>query len=587
MKLRSIFHILICVLMLTILSGITGACVNDSKVEALLDNADTLVKDYPDSVLAILDSMNEEIMDCPKSQRMRYELLRADAQNKAYVDFTTDSVMKEVVGYYDDQGAANQRMKANYLLGCTYRDMGESPLALEYYQKAVECADTTAEDCDFYNLASVYGQMAELYRKQYLAENALEAYRLYEYASIKNNDSLNAVLSLVYRSSIFQNYYNDKDDSVYILSVRAHQWLLSHNYKSQAAQHVGPLVYYNIKRGNYIMANSYLREYENYSNMVDSLGFVPYYASVYYKLKGELLFQREQYDSLNIYLDRLLKSGRKEYAYRGYLQLYTTLHIPDSMAKYANLYVSAIDSSFLDKSTDDLIRINSMYKYGRMQEESKDNAELYAESQTHKLYLACVILLLFVIVSVVVIAYKKSQKKNVERIKQLAYQLESNKERLNILLEEAEERTVSMIKKEDEIIHLQEQIHSMETILNSTSKDTVTQSFFNTDIYGVIKSKSQYSSNWQSVTDDEWKTLISKFRIYYSDYSSFLSSNNNLTDDQYKVCMLIALNFRESEIALLLGVDSARVNRLKLQINEKLFSKKDSKSLRHNLSKHC
>lgn len=573
--------------MLTILSGITGACVNDSKVEALLDNADTLVKDYPDSVLAILDSMNEEIMDCPKSQRMRYELLHADAQNKAYVDFTTDSVMKEVVGYYDEQGTANQRMKANYLLGCTYRDMGESPLALEYYQKAVECADTTAEDCDFYNLASVYGQMAVLFKSQFLADKALEAYSNYAYASLKAADTLSAIQSLIYRASIYQNCFNDKDDSVYMLSMKARNWFLSHNYKAQAAEHVGSLLYYKLRHEDYSDADSLIAEYENCSNLVDSNGFVPSFASSYYYLKGMIQLNKKQINSAKVYINRLLCSNRIVLAYESFLKLYTQLHIPDSMAKYASLYAAANDTSFLDKNTEELLRISSMYKYGRMQKEARDNAKLYAESQTHKLYLAWVILSLFVIVSVVVIAYKKSQKKNVERIKQLAYQLESNKEKLDSLLDEAEERTVSMIKKEDEIIHLQEQIHSMETILNSTSKDTVTQSFFNTDIYGVIKSKSQYSSNWQPVMDDEWQMLISKFRIYYSGYCSFLSSNNNLTDDQYKVCMLMALNFRESEIALLLGVDSARVNRLKLQINEKLFSKKDSKSLRHNLSKHC
>ena len=31
--------------------------------------------------------------------------------------------MKEVVDYYDRHGSANERMLANYVLGCVYRDM--------------------------------------------------------------------------------------------------------------------------------------------------------------------------------------------------------------------------------------------------------------------------------------------------------------------------------------------------------------------------------------------------------------------------------------------------------------------------------
>ena len=52
---------------------------------------------------------------------MQGELLRARRMNKEYIDFTTDSVMKEVAAYYDRHGSPNERMEAHYLLGCAYR----------------------------------------------------------------------------------------------------------------------------------------------------------------------------------------------------------------------------------------------------------------------------------------------------------------------------------------------------------------------------------------------------------------------------------------------------------------------------------
>ena len=48
-------------------------------------------------------------------ERMHDELLRARKMNKEYVDFTTDSVMKEVASWYDRHGTSNERMEANYL----------------------------------------------------------------------------------------------------------------------------------------------------------------------------------------------------------------------------------------------------------------------------------------------------------------------------------------------------------------------------------------------------------------------------------------------------------------------------------------
>lgn len=38
--------------------------------------------------------------------------------------------MKEVAAYYDSHGNTNEQMEAHYLLGCAYRDMGESTMEI-------------------------------------------------------------------------------------------------------------------------------------------------------------------------------------------------------------------------------------------------------------------------------------------------------------------------------------------------------------------------------------------------------------------------------------------------------------------------
>ena len=51
---------------------------------------------------------------------MRYRLLKADALNKTDAPLPSDTLMKEVVEYYDRHGDANERMRAHYLLGRVY-----------------------------------------------------------------------------------------------------------------------------------------------------------------------------------------------------------------------------------------------------------------------------------------------------------------------------------------------------------------------------------------------------------------------------------------------------------------------------------
>ena len=84
---RRLLYIIIGVV---VLGMVVTSCENKS-LNRQLDDLDTLMRVNPDSVYAVLDSMDTRSMS--KRQRMRHSLLLADAQNKAYIDFTTDSAM--------------------------------------------------------------------------------------------------------------------------------------------------------------------------------------------------------------------------------------------------------------------------------------------------------------------------------------------------------------------------------------------------------------------------------------------------------------------------------------------------------------
>ena len=79
-----------------LLSLLLVACGKSEDLERVLGTADSLITVSPDSAFHYLEAYSTLKPEGSRSQRMRYELLRATAQNKAYVDFTTDSVMKQV-----------------------------------------------------------------------------------------------------------------------------------------------------------------------------------------------------------------------------------------------------------------------------------------------------------------------------------------------------------------------------------------------------------------------------------------------------------------------------------------------------------
>ena len=125
-------------------------------------------------------------------ERMRALLDRADSMNSAYIPLTDgmDSLLLEATRFYDRHGDADQQVRAHYLLGCAYRDMGEAPTALQSYQDAIDRADTLSTDCDYRRLMSVYGQMAELFHAQNLPKDELAQKKEYGKYALLIGDTL-------------------------------------------------------------------------------------------------------------------------------------------------------------------------------------------------------------------------------------------------------------------------------------------------------------------------------------------------------------------------------------------------------------
>ena len=103
---------------------------------------------------------------------MRAGLDSINMRNRNDQPFTVSDVQPYVT-FFDEHGTANDRLLAHYLLGRGYYDHGEAPMALQCYQDAANCADTTSSDCEYAQLARVYAQMAQIFYEQGLYREQL------------------------------------------------------------------------------------------------------------------------------------------------------------------------------------------------------------------------------------------------------------------------------------------------------------------------------------------------------------------------------------------------------------------------------
>ena len=169
-----------------------------------------------------------------KEQMLR-QLEQLEQANRADSVMRNDSLAKDLVAYFDKHGTPNERMRAHYILGRTYSDIGEAPCAISSYQDAIDAADTTVSDCDFYTLGSVYSQMATVYHSQLLLTNEIEARNKATHYDYRANEIKWAIYNQVLSSGAYI-LLNKKDSAEIILKSALEQYR-KHGFKQQALRY--------------------------------------------------------------------------------------------------------------------------------------------------------------------------------------------------------------------------------------------------------------------------------------------------------------------------------------------------------------
>lgn len=116
----------------------------------------------PATALAMLDSLEIEMRAESEYTRNKYDLLRIRLNDKADKTATSDIVIKSLLGYFEREGTVQDKQEVCYYAGSVYRDLQDTPRALEYFFRSIEYAED-AEDCDSVMLQNTYSNLNYLY----------------------------------------------------------------------------------------------------------------------------------------------------------------------------------------------------------------------------------------------------------------------------------------------------------------------------------------------------------------------------------------------------------------------------------------
>lgn len=552
-----------------------SSCSN-RKYEQTITRADNLMElsqDSARSALAILDNIRPDLSKMGKSTQMRYQLVYAKGMNKGYVDFTTDSLMKEIVDYYDNHGTCQQQMLAHYLLGCVYRDLGDSPASLSCYNDAVEKVDTTSSDCDYKLLTRVYEQQGALFLSQSMPQNALSAYQKAEKYAWIAKDTLSAVLSYEHLGNIYE--YMDNMNKVIEVYENASRRYRQYGYPVQAARALGGAIQALILTKQYAKAKKYMDVFEaesGYFQKDSCYSYINY--SHYYYLKGLYCLESHS-DSAKYWFSKCQEfaktNNNKSFSAYAWYLYYIKHQQMDSVAKYSEQAFAYNDSANLDMERDLMQKMQTIYDYDRWKNVAH-NEEVKATRANLTLLVSILVSVSIIIIGILTfLVYRKKRKQELqekeEQENQIRQQIYYTKQELELLRTVNDRKIADVIKEKEQTINkLKEDLKDIRDKYSNSSLSDVDILLKESSIYKRIKYLELHPK--ETMRENDWIELEETIEQLIPSFIPLLKNRLNVI--AYRICLLVKLEISTSSIAILLGLSSSAISKNRKVMLEKL-----------------
>ncbi|MDO5524632.1 MAG: hypothetical protein Q4F85_00915 [Prevotella sp.] len=546
------------------------ACSEHHERTAALEHAIAAMRNNPDSALLILDSLKVHEQQFGRHFRMQCNLHRTNALNKLDTLFRTTDDIQQLVDYFDNHGTPNEKMLAHYLLGRAYYDTGESPMALKCFQDAVAMADTTAKDCDYWQLSRVYGQISNIFYHQNLWKDDFASTEQEIKYAWRSKDTLSALLGISGKIRIYERLL--AVDSAIHVCEHVSELFNKYGYKKHSAAVRASIIRNLIDNGNLAKAKYNMDIYESESGFFNADGDIEPGREVYYYFKGQYYLAINQYDSAEYYFRKELRDGKdfnnQNAASRGLALLFQQTNRPDSAAKYALYSYEMNDSLYVQKATEEVANIHGLYNYIHNQE--------IAQKEKEKASFVTICLWICVIAFIAIVVMFIHRMKKIERIKrdnEAKYQ--KSVERLaNMQIEIAQMRSNEITHK-DIIAKMESQVTKMNMEIceyrnkKASDRQTAKEQLMNSDDYKALDS---LVAKGTALSDDDMaKVYQLVIRYFPTTYKYIYSKRFVLTKNEFYVCILVCLYIKPNSICHLLNISSSYVSKMRSDMLKQLF----------------
>ena len=161
-------HLLSVIVTASVLVAVVTGCDGLRRYDARLVAADSLMHDWPDSALALVEAVAPDSLT-REGDRAYRDLLLTQGRYRSYVTATSDSDINRALDYYRRHEGEREKLTRAYIYkGAVMEELGLPDTAMIYYKYA----EATAAPDDYFNLGYTNLRIAELYQGQFTKDSS-------------------------------------------------------------------------------------------------------------------------------------------------------------------------------------------------------------------------------------------------------------------------------------------------------------------------------------------------------------------------------------------------------------------------------
>ena len=499
--------------LLLIMSLILFSCNGNEAIDRM-DEIKSVGDKDPKLAMKMLDSVHTDVVNASEYTRMKYELLKVRLDDKSNIPPTTNRMAEILADYFSRKGTVKEQQEAYFYAGSVYRDLDDTPRAIENFYKSIEAVRGNGQ-CDTILLRNTYSNLFCLFTNVQDNNTALHmAQKEYSLSCTINDMPINTIMHL---ASSLMDMNMKKKAEAYLCEALDSIWLEK-----------------NVGEDNYIymllydFSNLRLRDKaDKCYNLIMSRGlkrndaFTAYIYGSYYEMPGLT-------DSAIVCYRRIFEEGKDEYAmYDASKNLFRIYSQKGSLAeanRYGAEFIRLSKRLDLAKNQKLAATVNNKYKYNldrKYVQKTERERMLYVRATAVVSSLCLLLALGFVIF------YIKKNNKVFRQQLAVADELSDVKGTCLVLQEELAEKT--------------RQNQSLMQMLHRTEISTNAE-----DEIAIVK---EAALGRRKLETDEWQRLYAAVDSLYPEFrDSLIAHLGKFTEQQMQVCYLMCIGLDNPQI---------------------------------------